>query len=63
MSNIPIQSIVPRGVSRQKTDALPSFKVVSRKLMMFIEPERVFLHSENEETQILSVLTPVIFKS
>ncbi|TPG68277.1 aminodeoxychorismate synthase component I [Brevibacillus laterosporus] len=50
MSNIPIHSIVPRGVSRQKTDALPSVKVVSRKLMMFIEPERVFLHLFSNET-------------
>ncbi|WNX29351.1 aminodeoxychorismate synthase component I [Brevibacillus laterosporus] len=44
LSNIPLHSIVPQGIFRKKTDTLPTVKVISRKITMYVEPERVFFH-------------------
>ncbi|WP_242401320.1 aminodeoxychorismate synthase component I [Brevibacillus laterosporus] len=50
LSNIPPHSIVPQGISYKKTDTCPTVKVISRKVTMYVEPERVFLHLFAKET-------------
>lgn len=49
LTNIPEISIVPRGMSREMSTALPTVKVLSRKLLNFVEPEEVFQHFFAEE--------------